>query len=107
MPELDIFWDVESLRSGDKWEERLLEEVASKDIFYLFWSNNASQSRWVDWEWRRAYSKRGLDYIDPFPLDSTKPPKELEPLQFADRWVRHLEYEKVLKRENEGSYSRS
>jgi hypothetical protein len=94
-PGIRLFWDVESLRSGDKWEERLAEEVVNKDIFYLFWSENAAKSKWVNWEWSCAYDKRGIDYIDPFPLDQTKPPQKLESLQFADRWVRHLEYEKL------------
>lgn len=95
VPGIRLFWDVESFRSGDKWEERLTEEVVNKDIFYLFWSENAAKSEWVNKEWSCAYNKRGIDYIDPFPLDQTKPPHELEALQFADRWVRHLEYEKL------------
>lgn len=95
VPGIRLFWDVESLRSGDKWEERLAQEVIDKDIFYLFWSDNAAKSEWVKWEWSCAYRKRGLDYISPFPLDQTQPPHELESLQFADRWVRHLEYEKL------------
>ena len=102
LPDLDIFWDIESLRSGEMWEERLMEEVVTKDIFYLFWSINAARSKWVGREWRLAYNRRGLEYIDPFPLDSTNPPKELEPLQFADRWVRHIEYENVLRCEHRG-----
>jgi len=95
VPGIRLFWDVESLRSGNKWEERLAEEVVNKDIFYLFWSENAAKSKWVNWEWSCAYHKRGIDYIDPFPLDQTKAPQELKSLQFADRWVRHLEYEKL------------
>jgi hypothetical protein len=94
-PGIRIFWDVESLRSGDKWEERLSEEVLSKDVFYLFWSRNAAKSDWVKWEWTCAYQKKGIDYIDPVPLDETEPPAELKPLQFADRWVRHLRYEQM------------
>jgi hypothetical protein len=95
VPGIRLFWDVESLRSGEKWHERLAEEILHKDTFYLFWSKNAAQSRWVNWEWRCAYSKKGLEYIDPLPLDQTKPPPELESLQFADRWVRHLRYEQL------------
>jgi hypothetical protein len=32
-------------------------------------------------------SREGIDYSDPLPLDQTKPPWELESLQFANRWV--------------------
>lgn len=95
VPGIRLFWDVESLRSGEKWEERLAEEVVNKDVFYLFWSESAAKSKWVNWEWSCAYQKRGIDYIDPLPLDQTKPPQQLASLQFADRWVRHLQYEKL------------
>jgi hypothetical protein len=98
VPGIRLFWDVESLHSGDKWQERLAEEVLNKDVFYLFWSRNAAQSEWVNWEWHCAYDKKGIDYIDPLPLDQTQPPSELESLQFADRWVRHLKYEELLRR---------
>ena len=97
VPGIRLFWDVEALHSGDKWQERLAEEVLNKDVFYLFWSRNAAQSDWVTWEWHCAYDKKGIDYIDPLPLDQTKPPSELESLQFADRWVRHLRYEELVR----------
>ena len=100
LPGIRVFWDREGLRSGDKWQQRLASEVISKDVFYLFWSEHAAQSSWVDWEWQRAYREKGLDYIDPLPLDSTEPPPELSALQFADRWVRHLQFER-LQREAE------
>lgn len=66
-PGIRLFWDVEGLRSGENWNERLAEEVISKDVFYLFWSENAAPSKWVSWEWQCAYQERGIDYIDPFP----------------------------------------
>ena len=96
-PGIRLFWDKESLKSGDKWQDRLAREVADKDVFYLFWSENAAESKWVDWEWRHAHQTRGLDYIHPFPLDNTAPPDELKPLQFGDRWTRYLEYEELKK----------
>jgi TIR domain len=96
-PGIRLFWDVESLRAGDRWEERLREEIVNRDLLYLFWSENAAQSRWVDWEWHCAFQHRGIEYIDPLPLDGTAPPQELASLQFADRWVRHLRYEQLHK----------
>jgi hypothetical protein len=90
LPNMDIFWDVDSLRSGQKWEQELQRVIPLRDEFYLFWSANALKSKWVEMEWRYALSKRGLDYIDPFPLvspDEVPPPKELASLHFYDRWV--------------------
>ncbi len=87
LPDLDIFLDIASLRSGENWEKRLNEEIAIRDIFYLFWSRAASRSRWVQKEWRTALSTKGIDYIDPVPLVSPSevpPPAELASLHFNE-----------------------
>lgn len=105
LPDLDLFWDVEGLRSGDKWRETLAKEITSRDRFYLFWSANAAVSQWVEAEWRLALSSGEPPYIDPFPLDRTPPPEELSSLQFNDKWVRHLEFERMIHRQNHLSQS--
>ena len=87
---LDIFLDVESLRSGEDWERRLEQEIASREVFYLFWSRNAKASEWVEKEWRHALAQRGLAYIDPVPLEKPEvasPPAELSELHFNDKWL--------------------
>lgn len=87
LPQLDLFLDVVSLRSGERWKERVHEEIASRDAFYLFWSMAASTSQWVASEWRLALETRGLDYISPVPLVSPSavpPPQELASLHFND-----------------------
>jgi hypothetical protein len=80
MPGIEVFVDVASLRAGDKWQERIRTEIESSDAFYLFWSEDASKSEWVEREWRIALQKPGLDRIDPVPLVSpavVPPPPEL------------------------------
>ena len=90
LPELDVFLDVKSLRSGENWYRRLCEEIVCRDVFYLFWSRAASRSPWVEREWRTALEQRGIEYIDPIPLESPQiapPPDELAgELHFND-WV--------------------
>jgi hypothetical protein len=89
IPCLDIFMDVLSLRSGQNWEQELEKIIPLHDVFYLFWSRNAKGSVWVEREWRYALASRGLDFIDPVPLDSpdeVPPPPELGSLHFND-WV--------------------
>ena len=84
---LEIFFDVVSLRSGNRWEERLKSEILERDVLYLFWSRAARASRWVDKEWRTAYRARGLDGVEPVPLeppDVSPPPPELSSLHFGD-----------------------
>lgn len=87
-PDLDVFMDVDKLRSGEQWEPVLRKEIDSRDIFYLCWSLAAKGSRFVEMEWRYALAHRGLDYIEPVPIDPPHicpPPDELSSKHFNDR----------------------
>ena len=89
-PDLDLFFAKESLRPGQNWWSELCKVIPSRDVFYLFWSENAKGSDQVEQEWRWALKKRGINFIDPFPLVDPKevpPPDELESLHFYDRWL--------------------
>ena len=86
-PEMEIFLDVLSLRSGQNWEQELWRVIPASDIFYLFWSSHARTSEWVEKEWRCALRERGIEFIDPIPLESPRespPPPELRALHFND-----------------------
>jgi tetratricopeptide (TPR) repeat protein len=90
LPDLDLFLDVASLRSGERWEERLFQEIGRRDILYLFWSDAASRSPWVDREWRTALALRGIAGIDPVPLVSPEevpPPAELASQLHFNDWL--------------------
>ena len=90
---VDLFLDVVSLRAGQRWEEELLKAIASRDVFYLFWSRNAKASKYVDREWRLALQRRGIAYIHPIPLDDPQivpPPRELSALHFNDVFLAYL-----------------
>jgi HEAT repeat protein len=87
VPELEIFVDVISQRSGEKWVDRVTEEIVARDVFLLFWSVAASRSEWVAYEWKTALRHKGLDAISPVPLDpptAAPPPAELASLHFSD-----------------------
>lgn len=87
-PDLDIFFDVESLRSGDDWENALWTEIDKRDILFLCWSHFAKESKWVDAEWRYALSNKGVDCIEPVPIESPDvcpPPDELTRKHFNDK----------------------
>jgi hypothetical protein len=86
-PWIDVFWDRAHLRSGEYWEKRLFEEIDMRDVFYLFWSRNAQNSAWVNKEWEHAFDAKGVDFIDPFPLetpDLAPPPDKLKAKHFND-----------------------
>ena len=89
-PEMDIFFDIENLRSGDDWESVLRKEIENRDILYLCWSHNAKQSKWVDAEWRYALLCKGIDSIEPIPIEQPEicpPPEELKKLHFNDKML--------------------
>ncbi len=99
-PEVDIYQDVMKLRSGDDWKKQLKKHVPKKDIFYLFWSKSASESIWVEREWKLALMKRGIDYIDPVPLSDPRDapaPKELSSLHFNNKYLALIKYEQLRK----------
>ena len=92
-PELNVFVDVISLRAGQHWEEQIGRHVRSDDIFFLFWSEHAAVSKEVEKEWRLALEARGIDYIDPVPLNDPAeviPPRELQALHFNDYYLAHI-----------------
>jgi hypothetical protein len=95
---IDVFMDVRNLKSGDRYPTKLLDQIASSDVLYLFWSRNASTSEWVDREWRYGMAKRGIDFIDPVPLTDPRrvpPPRELaDEKNFNDWTLAYLEYER-------------
>src|SRR5262249_38045921 len=43
--------DVTQLRSGEVWNDRLMEFIRTADVFQLFWSRNSMASPWVRQEW--------------------------------------------------------
>ena len=89
-PDLDVFLDVARLRSGENWQVKLQRELLSRDVLYLFWSEAASRSQWVEWEWRCGLREHGIGFIDPVPLVSPErvpPPNELAGQLHFNDWV--------------------
>ncbi len=92
-PDLKVFFDVDSLKSGEYWENTIKKEIVARDIFYLFWSNAARESEWVEKEWRYALTQKGLDFIDPIAIDppaTCPPPEELRKKHFNDRMLYYI-----------------
>jgi len=103
---VDVFLDVIALRAGQQWEEELFENIRQRDIFYLFWSEAARASEWVEREWRYALSEKGLDYIHPIPLvdpRSAPPPRELASRHFNDLLLAWLNNHKPATGEDGGA----
>ena len=90
---IDIFFDQDSLRSGDNWPEKLMEEIKARDVLFLCWSKHAKKSEWVEKEWRYALKHKGINAIEPIPLvrpNKCPPPKELNSIHFGDKMLNFL-----------------
>ncbi len=91
---LKVFVDAIDLRSGDRWEAELPKRIADADVFYLFWCRHAEASAWVSKEWHWALQAKGLDFIDPVPLEdprNARPPSELAAKHFNDPLLAFIE----------------
>ncbi|MEJ2888033.1 Hsp70 family protein [Actinomycetospora aeridis] len=88
----DFLIDAHALRSGERWQPRLLEMIDTSDVFQLFWSHRSMASRHVRDEWehalglRREHFVRPVYWQDPRPEDRSRdlPPASLS----AIHWYR-------------------
>jgi actin-like ATPase involved in cell morphogenesis len=96
---VDVFVDVLSLREGQDWETALWQEIPSRDLFCLFWSAPASESPWVEKEWRCALDACGIEFIHPVPLvdprEVAPPPELAKSKHFNDLTRIVLDYERL------------
>jgi len=80
--------DRHELRSGDDWEQRIMQMIDSSDSFQLFWSRNSAASKYCREEWERALARLAQrpNFIQPVywtrPLDPL-PPQTLNSIHFA------------------------
>lgn len=86
---IDYFQDVMTLEPGDRWH-RKLAGIDQCDLFLLFWSKHAKESRWVRHGVEDALARQGADElaapeIRPVILERVEPWQELSPLHFDDR----------------------
>jgi hypothetical protein len=87
------FQDLLSLKPGDRWEKELYREIDRSDLFLLFWSTAARESRWVQKEVqyaldRQRQSEDDLPEIVPVMIEGPpvpEPPAYLSHLHFNDR----------------------
>ncbi len=85
---MDYLRDVMTLKPGQSWSHQLLRLIEDADIFQLFWSHAASQSAYVEQEWRKALEirhRKSEAFIRPICWQDPKPriPRELSSLHFA------------------------
>jgi FHA domain/TIR domain len=78
--------DIDTLRSGQRWNIELMRMIDSADLFQLFWSPGAARSAYVRQEWQYALQRMpGESFIRPVYWEKplVPPPAELKHLHFA------------------------
>ena len=96
-PEMNIFFDIDKIQSGDYWEDILKQSIDESDILYLCWSDNARKSEWVYKEWKYSFDSKGIESIEPIPIeppDVCPPPEELKSKHFNSRLIYIIEHYK-------------
>jgi len=90
---VSFFQDVMNLKPGELWENSLYKEIDNCDVFYLFWSTSAKNSKWVKEEYHYAQklqaSGKAIEII-PIPIEGPPaplPPDELSHLHFNDGFL--------------------
>lgn len=87
---IDYLRDVTTLRAGHSWNDELINLIERADIFQLFWSDHAKDSKFVAQEWQHALALiaarqkdehfiRPVRWQEPMP----DPPSELAHIHFA------------------------
>jgi hypothetical protein len=92
---VDFFQDVLDLEPGSRWERQLYRHIDDSDLFLLFWSSSARQSKWVMEELRYALQRKGSNELAPPEIQPVviegppppPPPEELAHLHFNDYFL--------------------
>lgn len=81
----NVLIDIDTLRSGQVWNDELMRMIDRATIFQLFWSRNSSQSKYCRQEWEHALKKNKDGFIRPvyWKAPMPDPPPELSRLHFA------------------------
>ena len=92
---IQFFQDVLDLEPGDRWEKQLYRHIDECDLFLLFWSSAARDSKWVMEEVKYALGRKHDDEFAPPEIHPViiegppipQPPAELAHLHFNDRII--------------------
>jgi hypothetical protein len=94
-PRIEYFQDLLTLDPGDPFEKLIYQYIDESDVLFLFWSEAASKSSWVEKEILYAKNRKvgggqaGPEII-PVLIEGpppVKPPAQLDFLHFNDRFL--------------------
>ncbi|HEY9611155.1 toll/interleukin-1 receptor domain-containing protein [Allocoleopsis sp.] len=90
---MKVFQDILDLEPGQRWEKELYRNIDECDLFLLFWSTAAKESKWVLKEALYALERQEKDGLNapaiiPVIIEGppvVSPPDELQHLHFNDK----------------------
>ena len=91
---IKFFQDILNLEPGEQWAKTLFLQIEQSDVMFLFWSQAAKDSAWVQREWQYGLQKKGDEFIRPIIIEGppvAAPPPELAHLHFNDRLLAFLD----------------
>jgi hypothetical protein len=88
----DVLIDIDTLRVGENWNERLRGLIDNATIFQLFWSNNAAESPFVAQEWAHALSRSQAQGLKGF----IRPVFWQDPMIKAPEALEHLHFDYIV-----------
>jgi uncharacterized protein YjbI with pentapeptide repeats len=90
---ISLFVDVTAMEPGDDWKSTIARAIEEADVFFLLWSRNAEQSKWVWQECDEACKRREVTQgiqpkIRPMVIGKrvSKPPYCIAELHCDSRW---------------------
>jgi hypothetical protein len=80
----NVLIDIDTLRSGQDWNEELMRMIDRATVFQLFWSQNSSRSKYCQQEWEHALKRNKEGFIRPIFWETPRPdpPEELSRYHF-------------------------
>ena len=95
LAKIRYFQDLLSLEAGKQWEPMIYRYIDECDVFYLFWSTAAKESKWVEKEVQRALKRKGDNFDAPpeimgVPIEGpppVEPPRYLASIHFDSKFL--------------------
>ena len=95
LAKIKYFQDLLSLEAGEQWEPAIYRYIDECDVFYLFWSTAAKESKWVEKEVQRALKRKGDKFDAPpeimaVPIEGpppVPPPPYLDSIHFDSKFL--------------------
>lgn len=95
----EFFVDRDGLVMSEHWSEGLQRAILEKEVFLLFWSRNAEDSKEVRKEWEFALERKGLKAMQVHLLELIDPrtmPTPFNKLHLDSKWLRLMDHPPVV-----------